>query len=313
MAVLALDIVTGIVPGLANIVPTRATLFESFTAALERRLNRAGRPRRDLVLRGVAVLLVLIALALVVSLVLVHLSRTLPYGWGIEALVLLLSISGRRVLFNLRRGTRIAASEDIAEGRRLVSILTGRDASKLDNFGLARVIVEMGGVGFLRRVMVPVFWYVLLGLPGLLVARAIGHCAAAAAYRDRDGQMFSAVAAALDHAISVVPSYIAAYLIAFSALVTPRARFAAALRVMSIDAGRDAVINDGRVKGAVAGALGLALGGPFGTRGGGPSDSWIGNGRARVGQADIRQTFLLNLVAGLLIMAIVAALTLARA
>ncbi len=226
MAVLALDIVIGLVPGLANIVPTRATLFEALAAALEHRLNRAGRARRDLVLRGVVVLMALIALALAVSLILIHLSRTLPYGWGIEALALLLCISGRRVLLNLRRGTRIAASEDIAEGRRLVSVLTGRDASKLDNFGLARVIVEMGGVGFLHRVMVPVFWYVLLGLPGLLVVRAIGHCAVVAAHRDRDGRMFSAVAAGLDHWISVVPSYIAAYLIAFSALVTPRARFA---------------------------------------------------------------------------------------
>ena len=313
MAVMALDIVIGLVPGFANIVPTRATVFEALAAALESRLNRAGRARRDLVLRGVAVLMVLIVLALVVSLGLIYLSRVVPYGWGIEALVLLLCISGRRVFFNLRRGSRIAASEDIEEGRRLVSILTGRDASKLDNFGLARVIVEMGGVGFLHGVMVPVFWYALLGLPGLLVVRAVGHCAVVAAHRDRDGRMFSAVAAALDHWISVVPSYIAAYLIAFSALVTPRARFAAALRVMSIDAGRDAVINDGRVKGAVAGALGLALGGPFGTKGGGPNDSWIGNGRARVGQSDIRQTFFLSLVAGLLTVAIVAVLTLVRA
>lgn len=108
MAVLALDIVIGLVPGLANIVPTRATLFEALAEGLERRLNRAGRARRDLVLRGVAVLMALIALALAVSLMLIHLSRTLPYGWGVEALVLLLCISGRRVFLNLRRGTRIA-------------------------------------------------------------------------------------------------------------------------------------------------------------------------------------------------------------
>ena len=51
---------------------------------------------------------------------------------------------------------------------------------------------------------------------------------------------------------------------------------------------------------------------PFGTKGGGPNDNWIGNGRARVGQSDIRQTFLLSLVAGLLTVAIVAVLTLVR-
>jgi cobalamin biosynthesis protein CobD/CbiB len=81
---------------------------------------------------------------------------------------------------------------------------------------------------------------------------------------------------------------------------------------MSLDAQRDAVVNNGRVKGAAAGALGLALGGPFGTKGGGVHDAWIGNGNARVGQTEIRRAYYQFTVATLFSLLLVAGLVLLR-
>lgn len=311
LAVLALDLALGLVPGLARLIPDGGALFSSVARALERRLNRDGRSQQNLVVRGTIVAALLVALGVGSGIALVFISRMVPYGWAVDALVLLVCISGRRVFLSLRRGLAFAATDDLEQGRVLVAELTGRDASRLDKFGLARIVVEMGAIGFCRRVVVPAFWYLLLGLTGLLISRAVSQIARAVLNRDREGRAFGAAALALDHALGVVPSYAAGYLLSFAALASPRAKVERALHFMNIDARRDVIVNDGRVKGAVAGALGLALGGPFGTRGGGAGDSWIGNGRARVGQTDIRHTFYLCAVAMLLHLMAVALLTLA--
>ncbi len=312
LVVLVADMMFGLVPGLARLAPDGGAIFSTVAQGLERRLNRAGRSQRNLLVRGAAVVALLVALGVALGFGLAHLSLRLPYGWLIDAAVLFVCVSGRRVFLGLRRGLTFAARNDLEEGRALVAELTGRDASRLDKFGLARIVVEMGAIGFARRIVVPVFWYVLLGLPGLLVSRAVGQIARAVLNRDREGRAFGAAALAFDHALGLLPSYIAAYLLSFAGALTPRARVGQAIHFMALDAQRDLIVNDGRVKAAVAGGLGLALGGPFGTKGGGLGDSWIGNGRARVGQADIRNTFYLCAIATLLNTMIVALVTLAR-
>lgn len=152
----------------------------------------------------------------------------------------------------------------------------------------------------------------LLGFPGLLASRFIAQLAGSISNRNHERQAFGTVALALNHAFGLLPSLLAGYLLAVAALFVPSANFGRALQVMSLDARRDAVINNGRVKGATAGALGLALGGPFGTKGGGVHDAWIGNGNARVGQGDIRRAYCQFTVETLLSLLLVAGLVLLR-
>ncbi len=311
LAVLVVDLFLGLVPGMARFVPDGTAIFTSVARALERRLNREGRTRRNLLIRGAIVTLLPVALGAGTGIALFEASNAVPYGWAIDALVLLVCVSGRRVFFDLRRGLAFAASNDIDQGLALVAELTGRDSSRLDRFGLVRVVIEMGAIGFCRRVLVPVFWYLLLGLPGLLASRAVAQIARAVLLRDREGRAFGAAALSLDHALGLLPSYVAAYFLSFAAALAPRAKVGSALHFMALDAHRDSLVNDGRVKAAIAGALGLALGGPFGTKGGGGGDAWIGNGRARVGQGDIRSVFYLCAVGSLFNIMLVAALTLA--
>jgi adenosylcobinamide-phosphate synthase len=312
LAALALDFLLGKVPGAFRLVPERSGVLTSFSAFLENRLNRPGRSDASLVIRGVAVVLLLLILAITVGMAVIVIARAIPYGWALEFSVLVLCISSRVVFYDMRRGQKFAASDDLDEGRRLVGELTGRDATQLDKYGLARVIVETGAVGVLHRSVAPIFWFVLLGLPGLLASRVIAGLALRAASRDRERQAFGAAAFALDHALGFLPSFLAGYLLALGALFVPSANFGRALQVMSLDARRDAVVNNGGVKGAAAGALGLALGGPFGTKGGGVHDAWIGNGNARVGQADIRRAYYQFTVATLFSLLLVAGLALLR-
>ena len=117
LAVLVADLFLGLVPGIARLVPDGTAIFTSVARALERRLNRVGRTRQNLLIRGAIVTLLLVALGAGTGIALFEASKAVPYGWAIDALVLLVCVSGRRVFFDLRRGLAFAASNDIDQGR----------------------------------------------------------------------------------------------------------------------------------------------------------------------------------------------------
>ncbi len=310
LVALAIDMFLGLVPGLAKLLPDRLSILASPARFLDARLNRAGRSEANLLLRGAVVTLLVVALAAAAGFAVAWAGRALPYGWALELVALLLVVTMRHAFADLRRGLRAAGSDDLAAGHALVSRALGRDSSALDRYGVARAVIELGAVRFARRAVVPAFWFLLLGFPGLFVSRAVAHLAVATLGRDISARAYGAAAMRLDHVLGLLPSLLAAWLLGLAAFAVPQGSVQRAFQVMSLDARRDEVVNDGRLKGAAAGGLGLALGGPFGTRGGGGArDAWIGNGRARVGQGDIRRMIYLTAVANLLLLAFAAALT----
>ncbi|MFT5538753.1 MAG: adenosylcobinamide-phosphate synthase [Alphaproteobacteria bacterium] len=232
LAALALDFLLGKVPGAFRFMPAQIGAFSNFSAFLENRLNRSGRSDASLVIRGIFVVLLLLTLAIVVGMTVIFIARTFPYGWVLGFVVLALCISSRLIFYDMRRGQKFAASDDLDDGRHRVGELTGRDASQLDKYGLARVIVETGAVGVLQRTVVPIFWFVLLGFPGLLASRFIAQLAGSISNRDHERQAFGTVALALNHAFGLLPSLLAGYLLAVAALFVPSANFGRALQVM---------------------------------------------------------------------------------
>ena len=101
----------------------------------------------------------------------------------------------------------------------------------------------------------PAFWYLLLGLPGLLAYKAvntldsmIGHTSPR--YRD-----FGRAAARLDDWVNLLPARLAAAEIALAAMLLPGARPAAAVTAMRRDARRHRSPNAGWLEAALAGAV----------------------------------------------------------
>lgn len=311
LGVLAADLLLGVVPGLARLVPAGPCLFSRISNFFVSRLDRAGRSRGNLAARGAFVLLLLMATGAVAGVAISVAVAEFTYGWVLGAVVLLHCIGGRGALHKLRIGLRLIAADDIDRGRDFAGRLAGRDASNLDRFGIGRVVIEGAAVEYALRVVTPVFWFVLLGFPGVLAAAAAAQLTRSVMRSGSRSTAFGRVPLAIDHQLGLVPSYIAGFLLAIASLVTPSGAMHRALHFMSLDAHRDAISNDGRIKAAVAGALGLALGGPFGTRGGGARDNWIGNGRARVGQTDMRKVLMLISIASLVHLALVSAVVLA--
>jgi len=176
----------------------------------------------------------------------------------------------------------------LAGGRAAVSMIVGRDPDSLDGPGVARAAIESCAENFSDGVVAPVFWYVVLGLPGIMVYKTVNTLDSMIGHRSERYRAFGWASARFDDLLNLVPARLAGVLIAAAALATRGARPGAALRTMLRAAGKHRSPNAGWPEAAMAGALGLALAGPrrYGTEV--VRDPWIGDGRAQAGEADIR-------------------------
>ena len=185
--------------------------------------------------------------------------------------------------------------------------IVGRDPERLDRAGVARAAVESAAENFSDAVVAPIFWCVLLGLPGLLAYKAINTLDSMIGRRDARYLWFGRAAARIDDAANWIPARISAALLAAAALLHPGADARNALRTVFRDARRHRSVNGGWPEAALAGALGFALAGPRRYDGYDVDDPWIGDGRRDLGAGDVLAALRLGDLAALLLGAILCA------
>ena len=206
---------------------------------------------------------------------------------------------------------RVARALDTGVGpaREAVRHIVGRDLRALDEHGIARAAIESGAENYSDGVVAPAFWYLLLGLPGLLAYKAINTMDSMIGHRSPRHHAFGRAAARLDDAVNWVPARIAGGLIAVATLVVPGAALGRAFRTMLRDASRHSSPNAGWPEAAMAGALGLALLGPRHYEDEAAADqAWLGDGRTDATAHDVRRTVWVFAVACALVAVLTAAI-----
>ena len=153
----------------------------------------------------------------------------------------------------------VAATGDLDAARRELPSLVGRDPSTLDQSGIAAAVIESLAENAVDAVIAPVFWGVVAGAPGAAAYRAINTMDAMVGHRNERYERFGTAAARLDDVANWVPARIFAALVAVAAPSAAGAAIAAVRR----DAGAHPSPNAGVAEAAVAGALGVELGGPL--------------------------------------------------
>ncbi len=147
-------------------------------------------------------------------------------------------------------------------GREAVRHIVGRDPASLDTHGVARAAIESLAENFSDGVVAPVFWYLVLGLPGLFAYKTANTLDSMIGHQTPHYRCFGWAAARFDDFANLAPARSAALLIAAAALFSPDGRPSRALAIMLRDGRKHRSPNAGWPEGAMAGALGLALAGP---------------------------------------------------
>jgi adenosylcobinamide-phosphate synthase len=152
------------------------------------------------------------------------------------------------------------AERDLATARRRLPSLAGRDASTLDEAGLARAAVESVAENTADAVVGPLFWGAVAGLPGLVGYRAVNTLDAMVGHRSPRYAEFGTAAARADDVANLVPSRLTAALFVAGAPLVG-GRISRSGWTWLRDGHRHPSPNAGQCEAAMAGALGVRLGG----------------------------------------------------
>lgn len=261
MLALLLDAMMGEPRWLWSRLPHPAVVMGRAISGADRRWNRGGARR----LRGVLVLAGLSLLVLVLGAILASL---LP--WPFEVLLVAILLAQRSLAEHVRDvASALEASRDPAPARSAVAKIVGRDTAALDRPGIARAAIESAAENLSDGVVAPVFWYLLGGLPGLLLYKLVNTADSTIGYRTPRHLAFGWAAARLDDAMNFLPARLTALLLAAAGALPVRSRamggaggFAYAWRIARRDARLHRSPNAGWPEAAMAATLGIALAGP---------------------------------------------------
>lgn len=255
-------------------VPHPAVLMGRAVGALDAALNR-GDARRQ---KGMAALAVLVAGAGGLGLLVADLPLS-PLPEILAGAILL----AQRSLSDHVLAVAAALDRSLAAGRAEVAKIVGRDTAALDQAGVSRAAIESAAENFSDGVVAPLFWFALLGLPGLMIYKIVNTADSMIGHRTERHEQFGWAAARVDDGLNFIPARLSALLLAVGA---------GAKQAMAI-ARRDAPLhrspNAGWPEAAMAAALGIALSGPRAYHGRMTAQPWVhAEGRRTAGPADIR-------------------------
>ncbi len=273
------------------------TWIGSLIAMLDSRLNNESESsyaRRAAGILALGILVVATGLiAWVVESVLDHRS----FGPFLIAILASTLIASRSLYNHVDEVARTLDQWGLEDARIAVGRIVGRNPQTLDEHAVARASIESLAENASDGVVAPAFWFAILGLPGLVVYKAVNTADSMIGHRTPRHEAFGWATARLDDLVNLPASRLTGLLFALAAMFVPGASGAAAFEAMPRDASKHRSPNAGWPESAMAGALGLKLNGPkiYGSTC--VEDAYMGDGRRDVTAEDIHAALRLATVA----------------
>ena len=191
---LVLDLVIGEPPALVHPVVWFGKLIEFFDEHYKRRS-----PVLDFAV-GSSGTIIVIGFAFFLS----KLLYFLPKWFAIAVSVYLLKSSF--AIKSLARHVKDTIREDIEEQRKYVGLIVSRDVKSLDRPHLNSATIESLAENTVDSIVAPLFYYLIFGLSGALIYRAVNTLDAMIGYRNERYEFFGKFAARLDDIVNFIPA-----------------------------------------------------------------------------------------------------------
>ena len=244
---LVLDAAFGEPKWLWSKAPHPAVLMGRVVSYADLRMNR-GTGRR---LKGVVAMAAMAALALSLGW-LIHL---VP-DFGVLEVIVTAILLAQKSLVQHVQAVADALRLSLGDGRRSVAMIVGRDTAAMDKAAVARAAIESAAENFSDGVIAPAFWFLIGGLPGLLLYKISNTADSMIGHRTERYEQFGWAAARLDDLLNLVPARLTALIIAAA-----HGRTDASAPILR-DAGLHRSPNAGWPEAAMAVVLNLSLSGP---------------------------------------------------
>lgn len=164
-----------------------------------------------------------------------------------------LRVEGMKVLDSLMSG-------DLNKARKQLSYIVGRDTENLEEAGVTRAVIETVAENMSDGVIAPIFFAVIGGAPFAMAYKAINTCDSMFGYKNDKYIDFGFVSAKIDDVANYIPARLTAYLIIIASMITGF-DYKGSYMIYKRDRYNHTSPNSAHPEAAVAGALGIQLGG----------------------------------------------------
>ena len=184
-----------------------------------------------------------------------------PFAGNIVVVYLAATTMATRNLIDEARSVyRALQSHNLDEARNRVGRIVGRDTGRMDHSEVIRATIETLAESASDGIIAPMFYLAIGGVPAALAYKAINTLDSMIGHKNEKYEYFGKFAARLDDLASFIPARLTAALIVIASFLC-RKDYCGAIRIWFRDAAKHASPNAGRPEAAMAGALGVRLGG----------------------------------------------------
>ena len=173
----------------------------------------------------------------------------------VSTLLIFYCLAGTTLIREVREVFR-AVDQSLDEGRKQVARIVGRDTSELSAQEVRTAALETLAENLSDGVIAPLFWYALLGVPGMLAYKMVNTLDSMIGYRNERYKDFGCFAARLDDVANYIPARLTAF---FMVLVSGKLSL---LGFVWKYGNQHASPNSGYPEAALAGILNCRFGGP---------------------------------------------------
>ncbi len=289
----ALDLLIGDPPGLPHLIVGYGKCISFF----EKKFNN-GTHRK---IKGACVALALIIFIFVASYIILKALAPWPVvKIAVETLLIFYCLAGTTLIREVR-AVYAAADVSLESGRRQVARIVGRDTAALTDCEVRTAALETLAENLSDGVVAPLFWFAILGVPGMLAYKMVNTLDSMIGYKNARYKDFGCVAARIDDVANYLPARLTAL------LMTLAAGRPGLLQFVIRNGKRHASPNSGYPEAALAGALNCRFGGPHDYFGETVYKPFIGENERALYTADVAKAVRINRIAEVMAVALTVA------
>ena len=100
----------------------------------------------------------------------------------------------------------LGLQKNISQGRIAIAMIVGRDTTDLEETDIARSAIESAAENFSDGIIAPLFWFLVGGLPGILIYKFVNTSDSMIGYKNIQYNQFGWAAARLDDLLNWIPA-----------------------------------------------------------------------------------------------------------
>ena len=259
---------------------------------IERSLNKANLPLSEIQLRATLLVLTVMSVSYIAGWLFYLIFSSPIFTIIILAIFLPVGSSWQRV-HSIKKNLKIG---NLPAAREQLNATVFRYHAVMDAPSLARAAIEYLAVQFSEKILSPIFWFIVFGVPGLFMSLAVSLLQETLAGTSSQATSFSKPASNAQFILNYIPVRLAAFLWMIATLFLPNSNWREAAEKISAEI-TTAPPNQLTVLYAAA-SLNLSLGGKTS---GYCTDRIIGTGKPVPSNADITRAQFLFIIACLLV------------